>query len=175
MKGRQGQLKHGVTEKPRRQKPNRLIIVWDMSVWYGLPRCFSGKEPACQCRRHKRLGFDPWVRKIPWRRKWYHTSVFLPGKSHGQGSLAGYSPWGSRSVGRNLVTEQECNLCVKQAHSPLDIQRFTIHIHLVSVSSKQITLKSDVWCIEKFVTILDMFGWAGHAIGHKYCLALSQE
>jgi len=46
-----------------------------------------------KCRRH---GFYPWVRKIPWRRKWQPTSVFLPGKSHGQRRLAGYSPWGRR-------------------------------------------------------------------------------
>ena len=37
--------------------------------------------------------FDPWVRKIPWRRKWQPTPVFLPGKSHGQRNLKGYSPW----------------------------------------------------------------------------------
>ena len=41
----------------------------------------SGKEPVCQCRRHKRHGFDPWVRKIPWRWAWQATPVFLPGKS----------------------------------------------------------------------------------------------
>ena len=40
--------------------------------------------------------FDPWVRKIPWRRKWQPTPVFLPGKSHGQKSLASYSPWVSK-------------------------------------------------------------------------------
>ena len=40
--------------------------------------------------------FDPWVGKIPWRRKWQPTPVFLPGKSHGQQSLAGYSPWGRK-------------------------------------------------------------------------------
>ena len=39
-------------------------------------------------------GFNPWVGKIPWRKKWQHTPVFLPGESHGQRSLAGYSPWG---------------------------------------------------------------------------------
>ena len=44
----------------------------------------------------ERLGFDPWVRKIPWRRAWQPTAVFLPGKSHGQRSLAGYSPWGHK-------------------------------------------------------------------------------
>ena len=53
----------------------------------GFPGGASGKEPACQCRRHKRRGFNPWVRKIPWRRKWQSTPVFLPGKSHGQRNL----------------------------------------------------------------------------------------
>ena len=43
-----------------------------------------------------RPGFDPWVGKIPWRRAWQPIPVFLPGKSHGQRSLAGYSPWGSK-------------------------------------------------------------------------------
>ena len=42
------------------------------------------------------LGFAPWVGKIPWRRKWQPTPVFLPGESHGQRSLAGYSPWGHK-------------------------------------------------------------------------------
>ena len=41
--------------------------------------------------------FDPWVVKIPWRRKWQPTPVFWPGESHGQTSLAGYSPWGRKS------------------------------------------------------------------------------
>ena len=56
----------------------------------------SGKEPACQFRRHKRRRFDPWVGKIPWRRKWQPTPVFMPGKSHGLRSLVGYSPWGRK-------------------------------------------------------------------------------
>ena len=51
----------------------------------------SGKGPACQCRRHKRHGFDTWVGKILRKRKWQPSPVFLPGKSHGQTSLAGYS------------------------------------------------------------------------------------
>ena len=51
--------------------------------------------PTCQCRR---LRFDFWVRKIPWRRKWQPTPVLLAGKSHGQRSLLGYSPW----VGKEL-------------------------------------------------------------------------
>jgi len=52
----------------------------------------SGKESARQCRRYKRYGFNPWVRKIPWRRKQQPSSVLLPGKSHGQRSLVGYCP-----------------------------------------------------------------------------------
>ena len=56
----------------------------------------SGKECDCQCRRYKRCGFDLWVGKIPWSRKWQLTPVFLPGKFHGQRSLVGYSPWGRR-------------------------------------------------------------------------------
>ena len=62
----------------------------------GFPGGASGKEPACQCRRQKRHGFDPWVGKIPWRRAWQPTPVFLPGESHGQRSLAGYSPQGCK-------------------------------------------------------------------------------
>ena len=53
----------------------------------------SGKEPACQCRRHQRHQFDPWIAKILWRRKWQPTPVFLSGESHGQRSLVGPSPW----------------------------------------------------------------------------------
>ena len=56
-------------------------------------RWFSGKESTCQCRRYRRLGFDPFE-KITWRSKWQHSSVFLPGECHGQRSLEGYSSWG---------------------------------------------------------------------------------
>ena len=52
----------------------------------------SGKESTCQCRRHKRCGFSPWVGKIPWKKAQQPTSVFLPGESHGGRTLAGYSP-----------------------------------------------------------------------------------
>ena len=61
---------------------------------HGLPRWLSGKEATCQCRRH---GFDHCIGKIPWRKKWQPTPVFLPEKSHGQRSLVGYSPWGRES------------------------------------------------------------------------------
>ena len=53
-------------------------MVWGEFVAHsrGLPRWHSGKEAACQCRRCKMRGFDPWVRKIPWNKKWHATPVF---------------------------------------------------------------------------------------------------
>ena len=51
--------------------------------------------------RHR---FGPWVGKIPWRRAWQPTPVFLPGESHGQRSLAGYSPWGHKESDTTEVT-----------------------------------------------------------------------
>ena len=67
----------------------------------GLPRWLSDKESICQCRKRRRCrkcGFNPWVVKIPWRRKWQPNPVFLPGKSHGQRSLACASPWGCKEL-----------------------------------------------------------------------------
>ena len=66
----------------------------------GLLGGVSGKEPACRCRRHKRQRLHPWVGKIPWRRTWPLTPVFLPGESHGQRSLEGCSPWGCEESDR---------------------------------------------------------------------------
>ena len=82
----------------------------------GFPRCFRGKEPTCQCRRPR---LDSWVRKIPWRRKGQPTLVFLLGKSHGQRSLASYSPWGHKesytteplSTQRNIIGTSCLLLC----------------------------------------------------------------
>ena len=74
------------------------VYVWDFQ---GLT---SGKEPTCQCRKHERRGFIPWVRKTPWRRAWQPTPVFLPGESHGQRGLAGYSLQGHEESETTEVT-----------------------------------------------------------------------
>ena len=58
----------------------------------------SGKEPACLCRRHQRCRFDSCVGKIPRRREWLPTQVFLSGKFHGQRSLESYSVWGHKEM-----------------------------------------------------------------------------
>ena len=70
----------------------------------GFPGGTSGKEPASQCRRHKRCGLNPWIRKIPWRWEWQPTPVFLPGEFHGQRSLVGYSSWGRKELDMTVVT-----------------------------------------------------------------------
>ena len=79
---------------------------------YEIPWCLSGKESNCQCRRGT---FNSWVRKIPWRRKWPPTSIFLPRKPHGERSLADYSPSGYREWDttwwlNNINTDIRCRI-----------------------------------------------------------------
>ena len=81
-----------------------------------LPRWHGCKESTCQCRRSKRCGFNPWTRKIPWRRARQHTPVFLPGESHGQRSLAGYSPWDRKRLKPNCMTEHTSSQPLQSAH-----------------------------------------------------------
>ena len=66
--------------------------------------------PASAGQRHRRCKFSPWVRKIPWRRKWQPTPVFLPGKFHGQRSLAGYSPWSRKEL--NTTEHTHILVCI---------------------------------------------------------------
>ena len=72
--------------------------------WHMSQTALVVKNPPANAR-HMRCGFSPWVRKILWRRAWLPTPVFLPGKSHGQKSLVGYSPWGHKELGMNEATK----------------------------------------------------------------------
>ena len=90
---------HGVAELDMTERLNWIELNW--RLFEGFPGGAVVKEPACQCRRHKRCKFDPWVGKIPWRRAWQSTPVFLPGESHGQRSLAGCSLWDCKRVRHN--------------------------------------------------------------------------
>ena len=63
----------------------------------------------------RKTGFNPWVRKIPWRRKWQPTPVLLPGKSHGWRRLVGYSPWGHNE---SDTTERLHSVTTSQVCSP---------------------------------------------------------
>ena len=105
-----------------------LILVLDVQSWGGrnLPAWEWGGRAVCLCGIDSKVGLvfpvislpssviknppvnvrdltsipgsDPWVRKIPWRRKWQSPPVSLPGKSHGQRSLVGYSPWSCKEL-----------------------------------------------------------------------------
>jgi len=83
---------------------------------YVLSWWLNGKEPVCQCRRCR---FDPWIRNIPWRRKWQPTPVFLPGKPHEQRSLVGFSPWDCKRVGHDLATKQQHTYICMCVYLPL--------------------------------------------------------
>ena len=98
----------------------------------GFPGVGSGKESVCQCKSLRRLWFNPWVRKIPWRRKWQSTPVFLPGKFHGQRSLAGLQSMGSQRVRHDW------------AHS--------MHAHTFLFISPKSTLTEKFQCIWTFDT-----------------------
>ena len=78
-----------------------FLLFTTANLWAGLPRWLNGQESTCQCRRHR---FDPWVGKDPLQKE---TATHLPGKSHGQRTLAGYSPGGCRGVSHNLATKQQ--------------------------------------------------------------------
>ena len=99
------------------------------------------QEIIClQCRR---LMFDPWVGKTPWKREWQPTPVFLPGESYGQRSLAGYSPW-------NWIL-------AANTHTPITHFQTSIHIHLPVEGKSNPRLTSSLpWALEH-LTLLSLF------------------
>ena len=107
--GKEGMQRHGRSSQETivRDFPGGSVVknppsnAGDDGLIRGLSRWLSAKESACQVGDP---GSKPWVGKIPWRRKRQPTPVFLPGKSHGQRSLASYGPWDCR-VKLDLVTK----------------------------------------------------------------------
>ena len=80
------------------------LLIYSMITNGDFPGGASGKDPACQCRRYKILGFHPWVEKIPCRKAWLLTPVFLPRESHGQRKPMSYSPQGHKESEMTEVT-----------------------------------------------------------------------
>ena len=104
--------KHMCNQRNRTIWQRRKAGRWDgdemgCRVITGFPGCASDKESSRQCRRHERCRFHPWVGKKPWRRRWQPTPAFLPGKSHGQRSLAAYPPRDCKRVRQDLVIKQQ--------------------------------------------------------------------
>ena len=116
----------------------------------------SGKELTCQCRRHKRLGFNPLIRKIPWRRAQQPTLV--PGESHGHGSLAGCSSQGGKSLTRlSMHTKFEKRRSPSQ-YFPFGQDRMGTLIHipprLHTVMEENSSKKDHCWLLKKGKQIL---------------------
>ena len=95
-------------------KKSHELCEWQTAIVRASEGC-SVKDSACRCRRCKRRGFHPWARKIPCRRKWQPTPVFLPGKPHGQRSLEGYSPWDRKECNttKHARTDNDCSLYIQ--------------------------------------------------------------
>ena len=112
-------LKHtNLCSVVQEKKPNKLLRVeWMANIstvivqrWDELGfQAAQGEAPSGDSGQ----GFHPWVGKIPWRRKWQPTGVFLPGKSHEQRSLEGYSPRGHTESGMTEHTHVSQLLCLK--------------------------------------------------------------
>ena len=91
-----------LTAQSRKGSTSLRVLIRSLISFTGLPRWSSDKESTYQCRR---CGFHPWVGKIPWRRKWQPTPVFLPGKIPRTEETGGLQSIGSQRVGQDWATE----------------------------------------------------------------------
>ena len=115
----------------------QCLWAYNFSLNLRLTSWLNSKESTWNEGWCRKSGFNPWVRKIPWRRAWQPTPVFWPGKSHGQRSLAGYSPWGCKRVGQDWsflqdwsIEESNEGMKVKVAQSCLTLCNpmvYTVH------------------------------------------------
>ena len=112
----------------------------------------DGKSVCLQCRR---LGFNPWVRKLPWRRKWQSTLVFMPGGSNGQRSLAGYSPWGLKS---------RTWLATKPPPKELKGKSVALFIGMILIE------RSCSWGVHFHEVPASWISWLGHLVYSDKCL-----
>ena len=114
-----------------------------------LPRWHRGKESACQCRRRKRHGFDPWVRKILWRRNWQSAPVFLLGKSHGWRSLVGLQSVGSQSRTQLNDWAQHSAQHSPAQSTPISARTLTLHWPFLHIAKTRGALPAegryDLW------------------------------
>ena len=114
----------------------------------GFPGGASGKESACQCRRQKILGFSPWVGKIPCKRAWQPTPVFLPGESHGQRGLMGQSPQGPKELDTTEATQHTAHQEAKW-HEFLNESKFEFQFEVYVA-----VLLSSLWNHDFIITFL---------------------
>ena len=99
-----------------------MYINWYVCIYIfiyihlGFPGGTSGKEPACQYRRHKRCRFNPWVGKIPWRKAWRPFQYSCLENLYRQKSLAGCHPWGCKESDMNEAAEHACTHSLRHTY-----------------------------------------------------------
>ena len=96
------------------------------------------------CLQCKRPGFDPWVGKNPWRKKWQPTPVVLPGKSHGRRNLIGYSPWGHKESD----TTERLRLAYWRGWTEM------VYVTVMGISLKLVMLNTVTWFLAIFISLL---------------------
>ena len=129
------------------------------------------KNPPANAGDIMRQRFDPWVGKIPWKREWLSTPVFLPGEFHGQRSLVGYNPWSRKESGHDWVTNTQklksanhiVKLYLETRSSSLYSYRW-VHRKHESVSrvfsrTMLIALNACVWSSVTFTRLEQEQGW----------------
>ena len=149
---------------------NKYISLSHGGWWRGRPSGTRGKEFAFQSRRHKRRRFNPWVRKIPWSRKWQPTPVFLPGKSHGERSLAGYSPWGHKESDTTEHRHAD-DLC--RISLPISLNRFHWMFLLAKSGIQSILCQSLGYRLAS--SNFFFFFWLSHLYQQKFRIIDTQD
>ena len=99
----------------------------------------SCKEPTCQCRRHRRCGFDPWIGKVPWRNKWQPTPVFLPGRIPWTEEPEGLQSMGLYRVGHDW-SDLACTRLLKELCVAWISLLFKVYFYLLYVCCKKQTI-----------------------------------
>ena len=122
-----------------------VSFLFSFAFYFSFHRDFpGGSDGKSICLQCGRPGFDPWVGKIPWRRKWQPTPVLLPGKSHGQRSLAGCSPWGRKELDMTSLSLSLSTSITYRNSAPLQLFIVDVtELHILCAPKHKLTILLD--------------------------------